>query len=138
MVQIRCDAKAGLYVQSGLYSGDLRYSHYVLSTDVLDAWRFANRLSALTSATGRYGSLRHVGPYACEDRIVGLKGFDASVLVCARRYRRFEGLYDFTVRINSLNSSRQGYASHLDIYGVEFEPGMKFIRRYVEVMEWRP
>jgi serine protease Do len=138
MVQIRCEAKAGLYVQQGLYSGDLRYSHYILSTDRLDAWRFANRLSALTHAGGRYGSLRHVGPYACDDRIVALTGFDASLLVCTRRYRRLEGLYDFTVRVNSLNGSKQGYASHLDIYGVEFEPGMRFIRRYVEAMEWRP
>ena len=137
-VQIRCLAKAGLYVQHGLYSGDLKYSHYVLTTDKLDAWRFANRLSALTHAVGNHGSLRHVGPYACEDRIVGLKGFDASLLVCTRRYRKFEGLYDFTVRVSSLNGSKHGFASHLDMYGLEFEPGMQFIRRYVEAMEARP
>jgi serine protease Do len=137
-VQIRCLAKAGLYIQPNLYAGDLRYSHYVLSTDRLDAWRFANRLSALTLAVGNYGSARHVGPYACEDRIVGLKGFDAGMLVCARRYRKFEGLYDFVVRVSSLNNSKRGFASHLDIYGVEFEPGMKFIRRYAEAMEWKP
>jgi S1-C subfamily serine protease len=138
VVQVRCDARAGLYVQPGLYSGDLRYSHFILTTERLDAWRFANRLSSLTQATGRYGLLRHVGPYACEDRVVGLRGFDASLLVCTRHYRKFAGLYDFTVRINSLNGSKRGFASHLDIYGVEFEPGMKFIRRYVEAMEWRP
>lgn len=138
MVQVHCDAKAGLYVQQGLYSGSLKYAHYGLTTDKLDAWRFANRLSTLTAAMGRFGSLRHVGPYACEDRVVGLKGFDANLLVCTRRYRKFEGLYDFTVRVSSLNSSKQGYASHLDIYGVQFEPGMRFIRHYVEAMEWRP
>jgi hypothetical protein len=137
-IQIRCLAKAGLYIQQNLYSSDLRYSHYVLSTDKLDAWRFANRLSALTLAVGNYGSARQVAPYACEDRIVALKGFDAGLLVCARRYRKFEGLYDFTVRVSSLNNSKRGFASHLDIYGVEFEPGMKFIRRYAEAMDWKP
>ena len=138
MVQIRCQAKAGLYVQQGLYSGDLKYSHYILTTSKLDGWRFASRLSSLTLAVGRHGSSRHVAPYACEDRIVGLKGFDAGLLVCSRRYRKLEGLYDFAVRVNSLNGSKRGFASHLDIYGVEFEPGMKFIRRYVEAMEWTP
>ncbi len=137
-VRINCFAKAGLFLQRGLSSGDLRYSHYVLSTDKLDAWRFANRFSGLTLAVGNFGSHRHVGPYACEDRVVGLKGFDASMLVCARRYRRFENFYDFTVRVSSLNGAHRGFASHLDMYGVEFEAGMKFIRRYVEVMEWRP
>jgi serine protease Do len=137
MIQIRCHAKAGLYVAQGLSSGDLKYAHYVLTSDKLDAWRFASRLSTLTFAA-RIGSPRHVGPYACEDRIVGLKGFDAALNVCARRYRKFESLYDLTVRINSLNGSKQGFASQLEIYGVAFEPGMKFVRRYVEAMEWRP
>jgi hypothetical protein len=137
VVRIKCFAKAGLYLQQGLFSGDLRYAHYILSTDKLDAWRFAARLSGLTHAVGNYGIPRHVGPYACEDHVVGLKGFDAGVLLCARRYRKFDGLYDFTVRVSSLNGLQRGFASHLDIYGVEFDAGMSFIRRYVEAMEWK-
>jgi hypothetical protein len=138
VVRINCFAKAGLYLQQGLFSGDLRYTHYILSTEKLDAWRFSARLSALTHAVGNYGLLRHVGPYACEDQVVGLRGFDAAVLVCARAYRKIAGLYDLTVRVSSLNGLKSGFASHLDIYGVEFDPGMAFIRRYVEAMEWKP
>lgn len=138
VVGINCAAKAGLYVQQGLFSGDLRYSHYVLSTDKIDPWRFAGKLSELASATGAFGSRRHVGPFACENRVVALKGFDASVMVCTRAYRKLEGLYDFTVRVSSLNNPKRGFASHLDMYGLEFEPGMRFIRRYVEAMEWQP
>ncbi len=138
VVSMNCAAKAGLYVQQGLFSGDLRYAHYVLSTDKLDAWRFASKLSDLASATGAFGSRRHVGPFACENRVVALKGFDASVMVCSRGYRKLEGLYDFTVRVSSLNNTKRGFASHLDMYGLEFEPAMRFIKRYVEAMEWRP
>ena len=61
-------------MQQGLYSGDLRFAHYVLTTDKLDAWRFASKLSDLASATGAFGSRRHVGPFACENRVVALKG----------------------------------------------------------------
>jgi serine protease Do len=138
MVRINCSAKAGLYLQQGLYSGDLKYSHYILSTDKLDAWRFANRLSSLAVATGAYGSRRHVGPFSCENRTVALKGFDASVMVCVRGYRKLDGLYDFTVRVSSLNAAKRGFASHLDMYGLDFDAGMNFIRRYVEAMEWKP
>ena len=136
-VNIGCSAKAGLFVQPGLYAGNLTYSHFVLSTDKLDAWRFARRLSASASAFGAYGSRRHVGPFACEDKIVSLKGFDAAVLVCVRGYRRLQGLYDFTVRVSSLNGAKRGFASHLDMYALEFDAGMRFIRRYVEAMEWK-
>jgi S1-C subfamily serine protease len=138
VVRIHCTAKAGLYVQQGLYGGNLIYSHFLVSTSKLDAWRFARKLTDRTAASGARGSRRHVGPFACEDRIVGLKGFDAGVLVCVRSYRKLAGLYDFTVRVSSLNGSKRGFASHLDMYGLEFEPGMRFIRRYVEAMEWKP
>jgi len=133
-ISINCSAKAGLYLQQGLFSGNIKYSHYVLQTQKLDAWRFTNRLSALTSARGTFGLRQHVGPYACEDRVVSLKGFDASLLVCTRSYRKLDGLYDFTVRVSSLNGTTRGFASHLDMYGLEFEPGMTFIKHYVESM----
>ena len=59
-------------------------------------------------------------------------------MVCTRAYRKLEGLYDFTVRVSSLNNPKRGFASHLDMYGLEFEPGMRFVKRYVEFMEWQP
>jgi len=138
IVRINCSAKAGLYVQQGLYGGNLKYSHFVLSTSKLDAWRFARQLSDGAFAFGEHGSRRHVGPFSCNNRIVGLKGFDAGVLVCVRGYRKFEGLYDFTVRVSSLNGSKRGFASHLDMFGLEFEAGLRFIKRYVDALEWKP
>lgn len=134
--RISCSAKAGLYVQQGLYSGDLRFSHYLLTSEKLGAWRFAHRMASLTSARGGYGSRRHVGPFSCRDSVVALRQFDAKLLVCTRALRNFEGLYDVTVRVVSLNEPTRGFASHLDMYGVEFDAGMEFVRRYVEAMRW--
>ena len=136
--RISCSAKAGLYVQQGMYSGDLKYSHYVMTTDKLDAWRFSQRLGSLSQAAGSFGSRKHVGPFACKNSAVKLQGFDASLLVCARSYRKFEGLYDITVRVVSLNQPKKGFASHLDMYGVDYDAGMGFVKRYVEAMRWKP
>ena len=138
MISINCSAKAGLYVQHSLYSGDVRYSHYVLTTDKLDAWRFSQKLGTLSSAAGGHGSRQHVGPFACRNSLVKLNGFDASLLICARGYRKLEGLYDFTVRAISLNQSHRGFASHLDMHGMDYDAAMQFIRRYVEAMQWDP
>ncbi len=138
MVTIGCAAKAGLYVEHGLYSGDFRFAHYVLSTTKLDAWRFAHRLSALSGAAGEHGNRKYVGPFTCENSTIQLKGFDASALVCTRSHRKLEGLYDITVRVTSLNELHRGFASHLDMYGVAFDDGMRFVRRYIESMEWKP
>ena len=135
-VTVQCAAKAGLYVQQGLFTGDIRYAHYVLTTEKLDAWRFANRLSGLARATGAFGRPKHVGPFDCETNVVKLRGFDASLMVCVRSYRSLEGLYDITVRALSLNESKRGVASHLDMHGVDFAGGMQFVKRFVESMEW--
>ena len=137
-VTINCAAKAGLYVQNGLYSGDLRYSHYVLSTEKLDAWRFAHRLSNLSAASGVAGTRKNVGPFVCKDQTVRLQGFDAGLLVCTRSYRKLEGLYDITVRVVSLNQATRGFASHLDMHGVDFDAGMRFVQRFVEALQWKP
>jgi serine protease Do len=138
MVTVRCSAKAGLFVEQGFYSGDLRFEHYVLTTAKLDAWRFANRLSKQSLATGAYGRRKYVGPFACRTGVVKLKGFDASLMTCVRSHRKLEDLYDITARITSLNQSQRGFASHVDMHGVEFEAGMRFLQRYVEAMEWKP
>jgi serine protease Do len=136
--RINCAAKSGLYLQRDLQSGEFKYGHIVMTTDKIDAWRFAKRFSSATSVAGERGRLRHVGPLACKNQVVGLKGFDANLLVCTRGYRKLEGLYDFTVRVTSLNGSKHGFISHLDMFGLEFEPGMAFIKRYVDAMEWTP
>ena len=138
ITRVSCSAKAGLYVQQGLYSGDLRFAHYVLTTDKLDAWRFAHRLSNLSQASGAFGVRKHVGPFSCRNSVVKLNGFDALLLVCTRNYRKLEGLYDITVRVTSLNEAMRGFVSHLDMHGMEFDAGMRFIRRYVEAMQWKP
>ncbi len=137
-VRIVCSAKAGLYLQQGLYAGDIRFSHAVLSTEKLGAWRFAKRLSGQAASGGSYGSKRHVAPYACQDRNVALKGFEAHTLMCVRAYRKLEGLYDFTLRVVSLNGDSQGFVSQLDIFGLDFDAGVDFARRYLAAMEWAP
>lgn len=138
MVRVRCSAKAGLFVEQGFYSGDVRFEHYVLTTGRLDAWRFANRISKVSLATGEYGRRRYTGPFACKTGVVKLKGFDASLMTCVRSHRKLEGLYDITARVTSLNEPRRGFASHVDLHGIEFETGMRFLQRYIEAMEWKP
>jgi hypothetical protein len=135
--RISCAAKAGLYVQDSLRGGDVQYQHFLLTTDKLDAWRFAHQLGKAYPWIGGGGSREHVGPFACKNRTVKLKGFDAALTVCTRSYRKFDGLYDIAVRVVSLNQPKRGFASRLYVSTVDFDAGMAFVRRYVEAMQWQ-
>ena len=137
-VRINCQTKAGLFLQSGLQSGDLSFSHSVLSTEKLDPWRFTNRLSWNGAGFAASGQRQHVGPFACRDRSVKLNGFDAALTLCTRSYRKLADLYDFILVVKSLNGTQRGFASRLTMTGMEFEPAMAFIQRYVAAMEWKP
>lgn len=136
--RIACSAKAGLYVQQNMYSGDLDFSHFVLTTTKLDAWRFARRLRFATFGGGGFNSPKNVAPFACKNNVVRLDGLDADLLLCTRAYRLFDGLFDISVRVTSLNHATRGFSSNLQLNGVDFDAGMKFVNRYVKAIKWTP
>ncbi|WP_290990151.1 serine protease [Hyphomicrobium sp.] len=137
-VRIECNGKAGIQLRPGFVVGDIHYIHTILTDSKLGSWRFANRLSAFSAASGRFGLRQHLGPFACETRAIKLKGFDANAIVCARGYRKLTGIYDFTVRVVSLSYPDRGFVSHLDLSGLEFDSGLAFVQRFLESMESQP
>lgn len=136
--RINCTSKAGVYLKAQQSTGDIRYTHTVVTSDKLGAWRFAARLSNHAHVISTHGLRRDVGPFACDGSVVALKGFAARISICTRSHRKNTGLYDTTVTVASLNGSRQGFTSDLTMIGLEYEPSMKFIQRYLEAMEWKP
>jgi serine protease Do len=134
-VRVMCSAKAQIYLGQSLTTGNFAYAHTVLTSAKLDAWRFAHRLSAGGGGFVVPGNRRHVGPLACESKVVALKGFDADVSICTRAYRKLTGLYDFSVRVTSVSGASHGFTSSLDMNGMEFDAGMIFIRHFVDAME---
>jgi serine protease Do len=132
-VRIACSAKAQIYLGQSLTTGKLVYAHTILTSAKLDPWRFAHRLSP--GQTHQAGNLKHVGPLACETKVVALKGFDADVSICTRAYRKLTGLYDLSLRVTSVSGAAHGFTSSLDMAGMDFDSGMAFIRHYLDAME---
>jgi S1-C subfamily serine protease len=135
---IFCAARARVTVQTGLEVGDIRFQHSIVRTQGLHPLQFATRVNAIAESYPRTGSSRDVADYACEEALVSLDGFDARVRTCTRQYRLFAGLYDIAVTVTSINSTQSAIVSQLDLRGVGFEPGMQFVRRFLEAMRWTP
>ncbi|HTP40199.1 MAG TPA: serine protease [Steroidobacteraceae bacterium] len=138
--RMTCSTRAGLFVQEGLSSGDLFFEHTVLVSERLGPVRFANRLSSYAAgeAGDIEGSARHVTPYSCERETLKLRTLDVAVRICARGYRLYEGLYDFTATAVSLNQPLRGVVTSLNISGAGFDDGMAFIHRYLGALQWTP
>lgn len=136
--KISCSIRARLSVQMGLEVGDINVQHRLLRSQRLHPLQFARRVNRAAASYTRYGSDRFVAPFACENALVSLDGFEARVSTCARQYRLFADLYDLAVVVVSISNSQQALVSQLDLRGVALEPGALFVRRYLETMRWTP
>ncbi|MGZ5228142.1 MAG: S1C family serine protease, partial [Burkholderiales bacterium] len=126
----RCQTLSSLYIDPRLHTGMISFQHSILRSTQLGALRFAN-LQESRFAAGRGGEFdrRHHTRYACDDRVVALKGKRAKMVMCVRGYKRFEGLYDVVVKIATLGNSERALQSQLNIEGVSYEAAMTFARR---------
>ena len=133
----RCHTNSSLYIDPRLHTGMISFHHGVLRSTQLGALRFAH-LQESRFESGRGGSFdrKHHTRYACNDRVVALKGTRAKMVMCVRGYKRFEGLYDVVVKIATLGSGDRALHSQLNLDGVSFQAATAFARRYVETIEW--
>jgi len=114
------------------------FRHSILRDRALGALRFAH-LQELRFGAGRFSDTydrKHHSKWICEDGIVALHGTQAKMVLCVRRYRRFEGLYDVMLRIATLGHAAIALQSDLDMEGVSFEAAKAFAKRYVEAIRW--
>ena len=133
----RCHTPSSLYIDPRLHTGMMSFSHSVLRSSRLGALRFAHlQESRFDGGHGAIFDRKHHTRFACDDRVVALKGTRAKMVMCVRGYKRFEGLYDVAVKIATLGNRERALHSELNIDGVSFQSAMAFVRRYVEAIEW--
>ena len=132
-----CAAKAGLYVNSQVYSGDINFRHQLFSSTKLDAYRFSKHMQRFvgTGQAGRGGGRKQFGPASCESRIVNNNGIELFAELCSRAYKRFDGLFDVSLRVVSSHRATEGFTSDLELSGMPFEPAMAFAQRYLAAIK---
>ncbi len=133
-----CYTLSSVYVDPKLQTGTVSFRHRVLRSLGLGPLRFAHiqEMQFLSGISSDYTSRKHQTGYACRDRIVALDGARAKVVQCLRRYKLFEGLYDMSLRVATLDDSKLALHSELEMDGVSFEHAMRLSRRFLEAIRW--
>jgi hypothetical protein len=136
---VNCRADSDLYVRQGLQMGDFQFTHQVLVAKGLGPLRFAEQLRLVADAASPApGSGAHVTAYECRNGTVILRGLKAGVTLCARGYRMFEGLYDVSMVVVSLNREQQGFVSTVMLRGMDYATAMDFDTRFLSAIRWDP
>jgi hypothetical protein len=136
--RVTCSARSSIYLGRNLHTGGLTFQHQVMSTQTLDAWRFAHRMQQAKTTHDTFGLARQLGPFACKQDNVELNGFTANATVCLRAYRKLDGIYDLNVHVVSKNGPKRGFVSSLSLTGVTSDRALAFARTYLDAMRWTP
>jgi len=135
----RCSARAGLFVDSRVTIGDIRFEHNLFESLKLDAIRFANYLEAravrsASESFNNWAPSSEFGPTACEQRVISNNGIALIASICSRSYKRFSGLYDLSLTLVSSHNAKRALSSNLSLTGMPFDPAFAVIERYLKAI----
>jgi hypothetical protein len=127
-----CAMESAIYVSSSQQTGHVSMTHQYIRSDNLARLPFATLASELFGA-GQLGSTtdpRLTKPM-CTERFVHTRTLPLRAVTCVRAYRKFEGLYNFTLLTASTNAAESSLQSRLDVSGVSYENGMRVTRAFL-------
>ena len=133
-----CGGSASIYVDQDVNTGNVSFTHELVTGKSLDAFRFGRVLGNKFQyeSLGWEGYSKHYTKYACRDSIVHLHGMRAKAALCLREYRKFPGLYDVVLRVSTVREDTRALQSKLTMRGVNYDSGMEFVSRYMDAIQW--
>jgi serine protease Do len=128
-----CSMESAIFVSGSLQTGAVSIQHQYMRSAGLDAIRFA-QLSSASFKNEAFGSNRDsrlTGP-TCTEEFVRNDTLPMRAVLCVKAYRKFEGLYDFSLLVGSTDDSLMNLQSRLDARGVSYENGMRASRAFLK------
>lgn len=139
--EISCAMESAVYVSGSLQTGHVSLQHEYTRSKTLGSLRFSNLVEKSLKKEG-FGSRRdrHLTGPACSESFVTNGRLPLRAVICVRAYRKFAGLYDFSVLADSGDDPLHNLKSRLDARGVSYENGLAFSRLFLESIgrEGRP
>ena len=134
--RLDCDLQSELFVRGNLHTGSLSIGHTLLRNDRLATPQFI-ALGA-HSNPGWRGVGQGTGELTraeCQDDYVQTASHVYRVAICARAYRKFEGVYDYSVQATQVDDARERLSSHIDLRGFSFDNAQRLGRMFLERLQ---
>jgi hypothetical protein len=131
--QITCAMESAIHVSGNLQTGRMSISHKFTRSRKLGALRFS-RLAAGAfegETFGPHKDKRLTAPL-CAEQFVANGTVSMRAVVCVRAYRKFAGLYDFSVLSATTDDDLVNLQSRLDVNGVSYENGLRVSRIFLQ------
>ncbi len=132
---ISCSMESAIFVSESQQTGHVSMTHQYVRSASLDKARFSVLASTLFKVEniGSSKDTRMTGP-SCTEQFVATKSVPLRAVTCVRAYRKFAGLYNFTVLTATTDDARASLQSRIDVSGVSYENGMRTARAFLEAL----
>jgi serine protease Do len=130
-----CAMESAIFVSESQQTGHVSMTHQYVHSASLDPIRFAALASTLFKADnlGTNKDSRLTGPL-CTEKFVKTKTLPLRAVTCVRAYRKFAGLYNFTLLTASTDDKDASLQSRLDVAGVSYENGVRATRAFLAAL----
>jgi len=135
-----CQGKSDVYVGQDINVGSVLFESLLYQSDKLDSlrfWRLVQRVYDRQDESSYDIQRKHFTQYECSDSVIDLNGMPAKAALCMRAYRKFPGLYDFSLRLVSLRENKRALITKLKLSGVTYEDGMRMVRHFMGALKWK-
>ncbi|MGJ9417429.1 serine protease [Massilia sp. CMS3.1] len=132
---LSCAMESAIYVSDTQQTGQVSMTHQYLRSATLHPLRFAALASSQfgVDRLGKTRDARLTGPL-CSERFVHSNTLPLRAVTCVRAYRKFPGLYNFTLLTASTDNPQASLQSRLDVSGVSYENGMRVARAFLNAL----
>ncbi|MFL6634335.1 MAG: serine protease [Massilia sp.] len=132
---VSCAMEAAIYVSDTQQTGHVSMTHQVIRSSSLHPLQFAV-LASSRFRVDRIGAGRdtRLTRPACAEMFVHTASLPMRAVTCVRAYRKFAGLYNFTLLAASTDDPHANLQSRLDLAGVSYENGMRATRAFLAAL----
>jgi hypothetical protein len=132
---VSCAMEAAIYVSDTQQTGHVSMSHAYLRSSSMHPLQFA-ALASAQFRVDRIGASRdtRLTRPSCTEMFVHTTTLPLRAVTCVRAYRKFAGLYNFTLLTASIDDRQASLQSRLDLAGVSYENGMRATRAFLSAL----
>jgi S1-C subfamily serine protease len=132
---VSCAMEAAIYVSDTQQTGHVSMTHQYIRSSNLHPLQFAT-LASGQFRVDRIGSSRdtRLTRPSCSEQFVHTATLPVRAVTCVRAYRKFAGLYNFTLLSASADDAQASLQSRLDLAGVSYENGMRATRAFLSAL----
>jgi S1-C subfamily serine protease len=129
---ISCAMESAIYVSDNQQTGHVSMSHQYLRAPAMPPLRFAALASSVfrVDRIGGRRDLRLTRP-TCTEEFVHTASLPVRAVTCVRAFRKFPGLYNFTLLTASTDDAHASLQSRIDVSGVSYDNGVRVTRAFL-------